>query len=105
MRRLHLVTDQRPAEPVQMGFAFEGVPNADVELRSLPAYMQFDAALDEVPRRRESMAAIDAYTEGITELMSGLDPLEAARTALTGYVDADGTARSRYQQLGIAPAI
>ena len=107
MRHLRLVSDSQVDSPVQMGFDLEGIPSADVAFKDLPAHMQFDydAYIDSVPGRRESMARIDQYTTAVTELVDGLEPLERAKAALTAYVDADGAVRSRHLQLGVVPAV
>ena len=105
MRHLRLVSDTTLEEPVQMGFDLEDLPSADVAFKDLPPHMQFDAGIDAVPGRREAMARIDDYTEALGDLLGGLEPLERAKAALTAYVDADGTVRSRHLQLGVAPAV
>lgn len=107
VRHLRLVSDAAPVEPVQMGFDLEDLPNADVAFKDLPKHMQFDfdAHIDAVPGRRESMARIDSYSADLSGLLEGLDPLERAKAAVTAYVDADGTVRSRHLQMGVAPAV
>ena len=99
MRHLTLVTTQPDGDPVQLGLALEGHPDADRSFWDLPVRERFDAVLDADPGSRERIARIGDYAGQLALLVEGLDPLERSRTALTAYRDADGVVRSRHPQL------